>query len=365
MTAPNVSTGAPVIYGLSSPGGTEETPELRYEESDKDGVRKVTAVLARKIHCLKRYAEAIKQSAAFPGQVVEVDGVVYGANWICRNVNVVPAGEASIVQIESFREGVTPFEWELPPGLSCEIAAGVATLYYTKTNGTKAPMAQWDSRTGENRYGWSVDYYPDFLVKHGWAGFPQYFQVYKCAVSLERVPQFIVDGAGALAASGMVSSTVEEYPPAHLRTMSGFSGNFYGAGYDSDSDAVAAGTEALPAWIENLNAQIIAALDFDSFRGRYELTSGILEVHSGDATVEAYNRGSGFEHPWAYILKCPCARLTIGFESYGAAHKKGLFWESVSDNVETSETYRHVFYRLVYANVVLLSLDVTSAEASP
>ena len=358
MTAPNVSTGAPVIYGLSSPGGKEETPELRYEESDKDGVRKVTAVLARKIHCLKRYAEAIKQSAAFHGQVVQVDGVVYGANWICRNVNVVPAGEASIVQIESFREGITPFEWELPPGLSVEMADGVSTLFYTKTNGTKLPVAQWDSQTGEDRYGWRVDYVESQKLTYANSyGEGSRIAVHSMAAFYENREMFRVEGEDALASvsSRFIDGTTE---------LVGRVSN--GGAYPTEEAAQAAGEAALAGWLDGLKADIAAGAKFSNYGIRF--VSGLASIDEAAAAATAVPAsgtpmwtGSG----WFYKLTVPSRKIIADVSAWKEEFNKGLRWESVTDLDSGSATYLHVFYRLRYAGVIILAYDVTVAEALP
>ena len=357
MTAPNVSTGAPVIYGLSSPGGKEETPELRYEESDKDGVRKVTAVLARKIHCLKRYAEAIKQSAGFPGQVVEVNGVSYGANWICRNVIVVPAGEASIVHIESFRDGVTPFEWELPPGLSVEMEDGVASLYFWKTTGEKVLQSRWDSRTGEDRYGWRVEYLETNRLTYANAiGAGRSVPIYSVGIYYEGVKVFYIDGEDALASlsNAYVDFTAEYYGRVPN-----------GGVYPTEAAAQQAGTAALEEWVDGLLASIAEGPSFSNYGIRF--TSGIVSIDETAATATAVDASAIGASPgvgWVYRLSVPARRVIANVDAWKKAFADGLKWESVVDRVEASATYLHVFYRLVFANIVLFSIDVTAAEGS-
>ena len=361
MTAPNVNTGAPVIYGLSSPGGKEAPPELRYEESDKDGIRKITAVLARKIHCLKRYAEAIKQSAAFPGQVVEVDGVVYGANWICRNVNVVPAGEAAIVQIEASREGVTPFEWELPPSISVEMAAGVATLYYSKTDGTKLAVAQWDSQTGEDRYGFRVDYFEAQKLTYANAyGDGSRISIYSMIVYYENREIMRVEGEDALAS---VSSRFVDGKTEIIGRLAN------GGTYPTQESAQAAGEAALTAWLDGLKADIAAGAKFSNYGMRF--ISGLVYVDETAAavtTVDAaalYGGTQDGSRGWFYKLSVPNKKIVADVDAWKAEFAKGLYWESVTDLNSESATYRHVFYRLRYTGVIVFSYDVTVAEALP
>lgn len=357
MTAPNVSTGAPVIYGLSSPGGTEETPELRYEESDKDGVRKITAVLTRKIHCLKRYAESIKQSAAFSGQIVEVNGVIYGANWICRNVNAVPAGEASIVQIESFREGVTPFEWGLPPGLSVEMEDGVASLYYWRTTGEKVLQLRWDSLTGEDRYGWRVDYLETNRLTYANAyGAGRSVPIYSVGIYYEGVKVYHVDGEDALAS---LSNAFVDFTAEHVGRVSN------GSVYPTQESAQQAGDAALEAWVDGLLADIADGPDFTNYGTRFQ--SGIVwidETAAAATAVDASAVGASQGVGWVYRLTVPARRVIANVDAWKKSFAEGLKWESVVDRVETSSTHLHVFYRLVFANVVLVSIDVTAAEGS-
>jgi len=359
MSGPIPSAADPIIYGLSSTSGIEEKPQIRYESTDKDGVTKWAAVLSRKIHCLAVHASAIKQSIAFPGQIVEVDGVSYGANWKLTNCNVVPMGEAAEIQAEARREGVTPFEWELPPGVSVACADGVSTLSYTPPGGSAIPIAQWDSRTGEDRYGWRVDYVETMRLTYGnsvgsWRSVP----IHSCRIYYEGIKQFDADGAASLA--GM-ASRVER-----LETFAshGPSGN----GWVASSEAQAAGEAYLATWIAALRATIATNVDFDTY-DPFRFVSGVREIDESRATVAVASQYSvlmvGQPQRYYYKLTVPSIRLEADVDGWVEDFKKGLRWESVIDTDEASATHLHVFYRLRYGGTILFAIDITTATPDP
>lgn len=355
----SVTSADAVVLGGGTSSGIEEKPQIRYETTDKDGVSKVTAVLSRRIHCLAVHAEAIKQSIAFPGQIVEVAGRSYGAGWVIGSVVPVITGETAIVQVEARREGITPFEWELPPGLSVSNSAGIATINYTPPGGSPIKMLQFDSHTGENRYGWKVEYLEAGKLTYGngvthWRTAP----IYSCRVFLENRIQFHVDGESSLA-----SLATEE---AYVESLVGLGQT--GNGWATQGDAESAGDAALIVWISSLKEKIAENTVFDSY-DPFRFVSGIRAFDESEASVVVSQRPSRIYDGetglpisrWFYRLNVPAVRLVADVEAYAAEFRKGLRWEIVVDLEEESATHSHVFYRLRFGGTILLAIDITAA----
>lgn len=352
MSAPTITAGTSVIYGGAASGGYEEKPDVRYEETDKDGVRKVTAVISRKIHCLAVHAEAIKQSAAFPGQVVSVGGISYGAGWVVNSVSVVPDGDSAVVQIEGRREGVTPFEWELPPGLSMTAENGIARLLYTPPAGSPIEMMRFDSRMGENRYGWKVVYTQNGSISAGWGSWRGSIPVFDVSIQYEGVEQF------------HVAQSPDTFAPKDFNKDSRIleSSN---KNYLTCEAAVAAGTLVLPAFIAQLQDEVRKnklAPQLKFFPGTFSpyTSNGTgVEVYPEEATVEAVDE----EAPWGYSYKIsvPCLYAVYDSAAVVDVQNRGLYWESIADTNADSPLYQHVFYRLRYAGTILLAIDITAA----
>jgi len=352
MSAPNLHNGEPILYGLLSTSGVDEDANLHYDISDKDGIQKVTAVLSRKIHCLPIYAAAIKQSASFPGQIIEINGISYGAGWSVSSLMIVPDDQASVVSIEYRRDGVTPFEWELPPGLLCVCKNGVAALKYRKPDGSLIDLTQWDSGTGEDRYGFRVEYNPDFIIKYGnlisiWGS----DEINGCRVYYENRQIFNIKGLDALA--GL--SSFEEYN----ETKEGWNTN--GSGWETPVEAIAAGELAANDWIVELKANIASALSIYN-TNPFHIVSGIRALVSETVSVESYqNPASRMETTrWNYRLSVRAVRLVPNISGFLEDVKRGLHWESVVDTDSKSLTFNHIFYRMRYGGAILFSIDITS-----
>lgn len=340
----DLTAGAPVVLGGTNAAGYEETPELRYETTDKSGVRTVTAVLSRKIHCLSKHAEAIKQSAAFSGQIVSIGGKSYGAGWEVSGMSVGPAGgEWSVVQVEARREGVTPFEYELPPKLSMEMSAGVATLYYTKANGSKVQMLQWDSQTGEDRYGWKVAYKKvgtkNYAVLHvGWFS----VDLFDVAVTYEGVAQF------NLPFDGTRFSSPSSYIAENRVVIT--------SPNETEENAKAAALSILQAELDKNTA----TPPMDAYG-----TSKYLVSFDSDGATTEYTQTANNVSGWtAWKTTVPCIYAFYDISDLTSVQNRGLYWESVTDTDSGSPMHLHVFYRLRYGNTILFAIDVTSAESA-
>lgn len=337
----DITSGDPVIYGATNTGGYEETPTLRYESTDKSGVRTVTAVLSRTIRCLQVNAEAIKQSAAFPGQIIEVNGTRYGAGWTVRSVNIVPApGGMASVQIEAEREGVTPFEWELPPQLSVECENGVARIYYTKKDTTKVEMLRFDSQTGEDRYGWRVDYVPKgtkrFAVLHdGWYT----VKLFDVEVYYENRRQLYLPFVGERFAS----------PTNYVREV------FRTTRYEASADAA---ISAVVALLESKMKTNVSVNQMDA----YGTTKYIVGVESENAS--AYTVTNNVFNTSSHNVSVPVIYAVYDVADLISYQNRGIHWESVQDTDSGSPTFQHIFYQLRYGLTVLLSIDITAAEGA-
>ena len=349
----DLTAGAPVVLGGTNAAGYEATPELRYETTDKSGVRTVTAVLSRKIHCLSKHAEAIKQSAAFSGQIVFIGGKSYGAGWEVSGMSVVPAGgEWSVVRIEARREGVTPFEYELPPKLSMEMSAGVATLYYTKANGSKIQMLQWDSQTGEDRYGWKV-VYTKVGTKHYAVLHVGRFSVdlFDVAVTYEGVMQFSLpfDGTRFSTPSGYV-----------LENRTVVNSAYYPAEKTLVQEEAGAAEAAALATLAAEASRNAASPPMDVYG-----TSKYLVSVDEDNAVTTLVSGSYYASAWKrYSTTVPCVYAVYDVSDLTSTQNRGLYWEMVTDTDSGSPTHLHVFYRLRYGQTILFAIDVTSAESA-
>lgn len=338
----NVTSGDVVILGGTSASGYEETPTLRYEATDKSGARVVTAVLSRRIVCLAKYAETIKQSAAFPGQIVEVNGVGYGAGWEVSGVNVVPTGGGFVaIQIEARREGITPFEWELPPKLSVECEDGIAKLYYTKEGGTKVEMLRFDSQTGEDRYGWRVEYKrvgtKNYAVLHvGWNA----VDLFDVTIFYENRAQF------SLPFDGSRFEIPNRYENG-TKTVTVWNG--------TQEAAIAAAV----AKVEAEAATNRATPPMDAYgTARY-----VIQVN-GDAATATQRTNDDWFGAYHWEVSVPVVWAEFDVETLIEAQNRGVHWESVTDTDSGSATYQHVFYRLVYANTIILAIDITAAESA-
>jgi hypothetical protein len=346
-------TTDPIIFGGATPSGHEEPPQLRYETTDKSGVTEVTAVISRRIHCLATYAPAIVQSASFPGQVLTINGTSYGAGWEIGSVSQTPEGAGgAIVAFECRRTGITPFEWSMPPGLSMEAENGIASLFYRPPGGDKIEMMRWDAGTGENRYGWKVEY-----PKH------PTMPAYGCKVSFEGATQYYLDEISALA------STAVERAETIVERIGGVSGY----GWATEAEAIAAAQAAASATLANWQTEVATGLNFRTalmdYNGRISFGSIRALVSFDDTNVQISAQTQslggmivgGQTSRWFGFITAPAVRLYADFRAMVAEMRRGLRWESVADMDAESATNQHIFYRLVYAGTVFFAIDVTAA----
>jgi hypothetical protein len=340
-------TTDPIIFGGATPSGHEEPPQLRYETTDKSGVTEVTAVISRRIHCLATYAPAIVQSASFPGQVLTINGTSYGAGWEIGSVSQTPEGAGgAIVAFECRRTGITPFEWSMPPGLSMEAENGIASLFYRPPGGDKIEMMRWDAGTGENRYGWKVNY-----PRETWG--------FGCEVLFENARQYYISGLDAM------KSVATEYGGEETKSNGGPGG----LGYETSAAALAAGEAALPAFLSELEAKIAEDGAFQTRMiesgSNYYFTPPrlLVRIDSANASVSVKSITTGFLNRTAlyWVIRVPAVHSYTNWPAMQAEMRRGLRWESVADMDAESATYQHIFYRLVYAGTVFFAIDVTAA----
>lgn len=349
------------IFGGAAVGGYEDDPDIRFETTDKTGIMCATAVMSRKIHCLRKHAEAIKQNASFPGQIIEIKGRNYGAGWAASDVVISNDGpEWAIVSFSARREGVTPFEFNLPPRLSCITESGSAAIWYTPTTGEPVQMAVFNSGTGENRYGWRVDYVEDSKFTYGnsttwWKS----VNLSSCKVYLENVLQFSVDAISALTNLSRPIAGNEEW----IEKWKFF---------DTEEAAQDAGDAALVTWLETLNEQVDERVDYDRHStGVFLSGPRWIDVDNATATAVYKVREGVFDgitgahiSAWTYTLSVPVVRLEANIDEYLKEFSKGLHWEAQNDTLESSPTFEHLFYKLVFAGTTLLAIDVTAAEVA-
>jgi hypothetical protein len=241
---------------------------------------------------------------------------------------------------------VTPFEIELPPGLRTVNLNGVSSLILTNAAGHDVLLMRWNSNTGQDRYGWRVEYVPTGGLRFGSWYAPFVAHAYSVRVLYENVEQF------KYAYSAEVSYKSE----AQTQKFVGFSTR---AEAQQSADRLAA------IYIETLNRRIkrrstsIQQWNWSGARLTSDGRGTLLSIDENTLTYSIEASGSG----WALTISVDgmVGSAEVDQAAVWANQMKGLHWEAVTDNDSGSSTYGHLFYRMVVCGMMLFAIDVTAA----